>query len=197
MHHSYFLVHPEGNMLFHPLKKTALLKKQDALFEEHGGIRLQILTHDAEASASCQWINERFGAGIYVHSSDARNLAARTRCPVAQVFSARHRVADGLEAIPLSGHTLGFTAYRLELPEATFLFSGDFLSPIAGGWVARVYKLLMPVGVANLNSLKNISFDAILPNMSKGPGMPPFSLSAKEREGAIDAAIARLTKKRT
>ena len=184
-------------MLFHPLKKTTLLKQQDALFEEHGGLRLQMLTHDAEASASCQWINERFGAGIYVHSSDAHNLTARTRCPVVQVFSSRHRVADGLEAIPLSGHTPGFTAYRLELPEATFLFSGDFLSPTPEGWVARVRKLLMPVGVANLNALKNISFDAILPNMSKGPGLPPFSLTPKEREGAIDAAIARLTKKLT
>jgi hypothetical protein len=79
----------------------------------------------------------------------------------------------------------------------TFLFTGDFLSPTADGWVARVHKLLRPVGIANLNALKETSFDAVLPNMSRGPGTPPFNLSAKERRSAVDIAIARLTKKRT
>ena len=40
-HYSYFLIHPEGNILFHPLKRTSVLKRHEALFAEHGGIRLQ------------------------------------------------------------------------------------------------------------------------------------------------------------
>jgi len=195
-HYSYFLIHPQGNLLFHPLKRTTLLKKDETLFADHGGIKLQVLTHDAEASSSCEWINERFGAGIYVHSSDLPKLARKTRCPVAHAFSSGHQVVERLDAIPMTGHTLGFTAYRLVTPGTTFLFTGDFFSPVADRWVARVFKLLMPVGVANLGALKNISFDAVLPNVSKGPGAPAFVLSAAERDRAIDDAIAQLSKKR-
>jgi len=52
----------------------------------------------------------------------------------------------------------------------------------------------MLVGIANLNAMKGFSFDAVLPNMSKGPGVPPFNLTTDERVRAIDGAIARLTK---
>jgi glyoxylase-like metal-dependent hydrolase (beta-lactamase superfamily II) len=194
-HYSYFLVHSEGNLLFHPLKKSGLLKKQERLFAEHGGIKLQVLTHDAEASPSCEWINDRFGAAIYVHSSDFPRVTRKTRCPIAHAFSTGHQVVGGVDAIPLTGHTLGFTAYRVATPEVTFLITGDFLSPNADGWVARVRKPLTPIGVANLRTLKNISFDALLPNMSKGAGMPPSVLSTAERDRAIDGAISRLAKK--
>lgn len=193
-HYSYFLIHPEGNILFHPLKKTSALKRHEALFAEHGGIGLQLLTHGAEASASCEWIHQRFGAGLYFHSSDAPHVARKTRCPIAHAFLSGHRVVDGLDAIPLSGHTLGFTAYRLSTSNGTFLFTGDFLTLRNDEWTARVRKLLMKVGIANLNALKDISFSAVLPNMSKGPAIPPFNLSATERSCAIDSSIARLTK---
>lgn len=99
---------------------------------------------------------------------------------IAHAFPSGHRICDGLDAIPLTGHTLGFTAYKLTTQALTFLFTGDFLSPTAKGWIANVYKLLMPVGIANLNSIKNIAFDAILPNISKGPDTPPFNLTASE-----------------
>jgi hypothetical protein len=195
-HYSYFWVHPDGNLLFHPLKKTSLLKNNETLFADHGGVRLQVLTHDAEASSSCEWINERFGAGIYVHNSDLPHVTRKTRCPVTHAFTSGHQVVDGLDAIPLSGHTLGFTAYRLVTPNTKFLLTGDFFSPVTDGWGARVVKLLMPVGVANLRALRDISFDAVLPNMSRGRGTPPFALSAAERDRAIDDAIKRLRKKR-
>src|SRR5215472_7645483 len=164
-HYSYFLVRPEGNLLFHPLKKMTLLKRHESFFAEWGGIALQILTHDAEASSSCEWIHQRFGAGLYFHSSDTPHVARKTKCPIAHAFSSAHRVFDGLEAIPLTGHTLGFTAYRLTTPNAIFLFTGDSLTPTNDGWVANVYKLLMQVGIANLNAMKSFSFDAVLPNM--------------------------------
>ena len=195
-HYSYFLLHPAGNLLFHPLKKTSLLKSHEAVFAEHGGIKLQVLTHDAEASSSCEWIHQRFGAGLYVHDSDAPQVARKTRCPIAHAFPSGHQICDGLDAISLTGHTLGFTAYKLTTQAHTFLFTGDFLSPTAKGWIANVYKLLLPVGIANLNSIKNIPFDAILPNISKGPDTPPFNLTASERIHAIDLAIAGLAKHR-
>jgi hypothetical protein len=90
-HYSYFLVRPEGNGLFHPLKKTSLLKQYEPFFAQWGGITLQILTHDAEASRSCEWVHQRFGAGLYFHSSDASHVARKTKCPVAQAFSSGHR----------------------------------------------------------------------------------------------------------
>jgi glyoxylase-like metal-dependent hydrolase (beta-lactamase superfamily II) len=193
-HYAYFLVNPAGNLLFHPLKKTRLLKRQESLFAEHGGIKLQILTHDAEASSSCDWIYQRFGSGLYVHSSDAPQVAHKTRCPIAHAFQSGHRTLAGLDAIPLTGHTLGFTAYKLTTPETVFLFTGDFLVPVGDRWIANVYKLLKAVGIANLKSLKELEFDAVLPNMSKGPRVPPFSLAGSERLKAIDEAIRALAK---
>jgi hypothetical protein len=170
------------------------LKRHEGLFAEHGGIRLQLLTHGAEASASCEWIHQRSGAGLYFHTSDAPQVARKTRSPIAHAFSSAHRVVDGLDAIPLSGHTVGFTAYKLSSSKATFLFTGDFRTPANDEWTAKVSKLLMQVGIANLNALKKVSFSAALPNMSKGAATPPFNLSATERSRAIDSAIARLTK---
>ena len=194
-HYSYFLVHRAGNLLFHPLKKTSLLKRHEALFAEHDGVKLQVLTHDAEASSSCEWIHDRFGAGLYLHDSDAPQVKRKTKCPIAHTFPSGHRIYDGLDAIPLTGHTLGFTAYKLATPGITFLLTGDFLTPAGEGWIANVYKLLLPVGIANLKALKDTSFDAVLPNISKGLGMPPFKLTASERIRAIDQAIAGLTKR--
>jgi glyoxylase-like metal-dependent hydrolase (beta-lactamase superfamily II) len=193
-HYSYFLIHPEGNILFHPLKGASALKRHEALFAKHGGIGLQLLTHGAEASASCEWIHHRFGAGLYFHTADAPRVARKTRCAVAHAFSSGHRVVDGLDAIPLPGHTPGFTAYKLSTSKATFLFAGDFLMPADDEWTVRVSKPLMQVGIANLNALKKISFTAVLPNMSKGAATPPFNLSETERRCAIDSAIAGLTK---
>jgi len=109
-------------------------------------------------------------------------------------FSSRHHVYNGLEAIPLTGHTLGFSAYKLTTPDATFLFTGDFLTRAEHGWIANVHKLLMQAGIANLDALKTSAFDAVLPNVSKGHAAPPFYLSPDERLRAIDGAIARLTK---
>lgn len=192
-HYSYFLKRDGGNLLFHPLKKTSELKKYAALFEEHGGIKLQLLTHDAEASASCEWVQQCYGAGLYFHVADTPHLKQKTKCPISTAFSARHQLDDGIEAIPLSGHTLGFTAYRL-VTERVFLFIGDFLVPKRGKWTANVRKLLMPVGIANLNLLKTLDFDYLLPNKSKGPERPPFALAPAERESSIDAAIAGLMK---
>ena len=45
----------------------------------------------------------------------------------------------------------------------------------------------MPVGIANLNLLKTLDFDYLLPNKSKGPERPPFALAPAERESSIDA----------
>src|SRR5215469_714159 len=144
-HYSYFLARPAGNLLFHPLKKTSLLKRFENWFAESGGIALQVLTHDAEASKSCDWMYQRFRAGLYLHASDLPNVVRKSTCPVAKAFSSGHRLDDEVEAIPLSGHTLGFTAFRIKTPSGVFLLTGDFLVPTRAGWTANVYKLLMPV----------------------------------------------------
>jgi len=183
------------SLLFHPLKKTAELKKCSRLFDENGGIRLQLLTHDAEASSSCDWIHERYGAGLYFNAADTPHMVRKSACPIANSFSAAHRISDALEAIPLTGHTFGFTAYRLAHPEGVFLFIGDFLVPKGGVWVANVYKLLMPVGIENLKLLKEIEFDFLLPNESKGLLQSPFTLVGSSRGTAIDHAIEVLERR--
>jgi glyoxylase-like metal-dependent hydrolase (beta-lactamase superfamily II) len=195
-HYTYFLKHGSGNLIFHPLKKTAELKKCARLFDESGGIKLQLLTHDAEASSSCDWVHERYGAGLYLNAADTPHLVRKTRCPIAKVFSGAHRISDDLEAIPLTGHTLGFTAFRLVRRDRVFLFIGDFLVPRAGLWVANVRKVLMPAGIENLKLLKKLEFDFLLPNKSKGPLQPPFRLVGSSRETAIDKAIRVLERKR-
>jgi glyoxylase-like metal-dependent hydrolase (beta-lactamase superfamily II) len=190
-HYSYFLIRPEGNLLFHPLKKTSVLRRYEDWFSEQGGVDIQVLTHGAEASRSCDWIYKRFGAGLHFHVSDTSQVARKTSCPVARAFSSGHQVGSEVIALPLSGHTLGFTAYKIKVPKRTFLVTGDFLMPTGSAWIARVRKGLMSAGIANLNAMKAIDFDAVLPNMSKGPSTPPFALSLKERIRAIDEAVDR------
>jgi hypothetical protein len=68
----------------------------------------------------------------------------KARVLIANSFSAAHRISDALEAIPLTGHTFGFTAYRLVHPEGVFLFIGDFLVPKGGVWVANSTSCLCP-----------------------------------------------------
>jgi len=195
-HYSYFLKRDSGNLLFHPLKEAAELKKCSRLFDESGGIKLQLLTHDAEASSSCDWVHERYGAGLYCNAADTPHLVRKTRCPIANAFSGAHRISNDLEAIPLTGHTLGFTAFRLVHRDGVFLFIGDLLVPKAGIWAANVRRQLMPAGIRNLKLLKKLEFDYLLPNKSKGPLQPPFRLVGPSRETAIDNAIRVLQKKR-
>ena len=194
-HYSYFLKCDSGNLLFHPLKKTAELEKCSRLFDENGGVKLQLLTHDAEASSSCDWIHERYGAGLYFNAADTPHLVRKSACPIANAFSGAHRISDAIEAIPLTGHTLGFTAYRLVHLDGVFLFIGDFLVPKVGVWAANIYKLLMPIGIENLKLLKRLEFDFLLPNKSKGSPQPPFKLVGSDREAAINDAILALERK--
>ena len=109
-HYSYFLVHRAGNLLFHPLKKTSLLKRHEALFAEHDGVKLQVLTHDAEASSSCEWIHDRFGAGLYLVRVVAPDLGGKSYSLGNLVWSADGKMlyASALTAgeaarVPVSG----------------------------------------------------------------------------------------------
>jgi hypothetical protein len=61
--------------------------------------------------------------------------------------------------------------------------------------VANLYKLLMPVGIENLKLLKELEFDFLLPNESKGLLQPPFKLVGSSRGTAIDNAIEVLARR--
>ncbi len=49
----------------------------------NGGVKLQLLKHDAEVSSSCDWICERFGAGLYRNAPDTPYLVRKSACPIA------------------------------------------------------------------------------------------------------------------
>lgn len=166
------------------------------LFDDSGGVKLQLLTHDAEASSSCDWIYDRYGAGLYFNAADTPHLVLKSACPIANAFSGAHRISEELDAIPLTGHTLGFTAYRLIHRDGVFLFIGDFLVPKGRTWVANVYKLLLPVGIESLKLLNKLEFDFLLPNESKGQLQPPFKLVGSSRDAAIGNAIRVLERER-
>lgn len=114
---SFFVRRPEGNLLIDSPRYT---RELTAAFEEAGGIEHVLLTHRDDVADADQYA-EHFGARVWIHAADRGAAPYATDVvdgddPV--------EVQDGLEIVPIPGHTRGSVAFVLE---DRFLFSGDSL----------------------------------------------------------------------
>jgi hypothetical protein len=193
--HCDFLVREAGNLLFHGPDQASFYKAHGDFFDEHGGIGFHVLTHAPEASPACAVVQERWKAGLYVHEWDRPEAEKKSGLSVENIFQGRHFLPGGdVEAIPLPGHTLGFTSYRFEIGGASFLASGDTIVQNIKGWRAKVPKVLAELGGKSLEVLRGIEVDFLIPNQSTEQGVPiPFG--REERERIVDEAAAALAKK--
>lgn len=130
--HAYLLVRDGGNVLFY---NTSHVHELDRI-AELGGLACQFLSHQDELGESLNTIAERFGSRLGGHIAE-KAAFARYRTPDI-LFEHRERVLDGIEVIPVPGHSPGSTAFLVDSPTGKrYLFTGDTLYRAEGGiWKA-------------------------------------------------------------
>ena len=155
---TYFIQHPEGNILIDSPRFTPPLVKR---FEEMGGIRYLYLTHKDDI-ADHQKYTEHFRCSRILHIDD---LTAGTREVEIQLTGSEiYQLATDLLIIPVPGHTKGHTVL---LYKDKFLFTGDHLA-----WSAQFNQLIAfqdfcwyswAEQIKSMHKLLDYSFEWILP----------------------------------
>lgn len=193
--HAYYLVLPGMRLLFHGPDRVDFYKQHDAFFAEHGGIDRQIMNHGADVSPACTYVEKTYGAPIYIHDDDVDHAIRKRKGPVVGSFSTRHALTSGLEAIPLPGHTPGFTVFLWTTPSTRYLISGDIVHEDPQGWTAFLGEGLQQTGARSLQRLGEIECDVLLPNETTGENTPPIRFGPSERKTIVQEVLRRVAKK--
>ena len=155
---SYFIQHPEGNVLIDSPRFTPPLVKR---LEEMGGIHYMYLTHRDDV-ADHQKYAEHFACKRILHSDD---ITSGTRDVEIQLTGAEPiELAPELLIIPVPGHSKGHTVL---LHNHKFLFTGDHLA-----WDEELNQLVAfrdfcwyswSEQLKSMRKLANYSFEWVLP----------------------------------
>ena len=192
--HSYYLVHPEGRFLFDGPDRSDFYKQNHAFFVRHGGIDKQIMSHGADVSPASSYVEKTYRAPIYIHDADVEHAIRKRKGPITGSFSTPHSVARGLEALPLPGHTPGFTVF-LWSGSKRYLVSGDIIAEDSGGWSAFISTNPHQIGADSLRRMMDVECDLLLPSETAGDRLPPIPFSRAERETILRAVLRRVAKK--
>ena len=155
---SYFIQHPEGNVLIDSPRFTPPLVKR---LEEMGGIHYMYLTHRDDV-ADHQKYAEHFACKRILHSDD---ITSGTRDVEIQLTGTEPiELAPDLLIIPVPGHSKGHTVL---LHNHKFLFTGDHLA-----WDEELNQLVAfrdfcwyswSEQLKSMRKLANYSFEWVLP----------------------------------
>ncbi|HEY9830101.1 MAG TPA: MBL fold metallo-hydrolase [Stenomitos sp.] len=155
---SYFIQHPEGNILVDSPRFAAPLVKR---LEDMGGIRYMYLTHRDDV-ADHQKYAEHFGCQRILHSDD---ITSSTRDVEIQLTGSETvELATDLLIIPVPGHSKGHTVL---LHNHKFLFTGDHLA-----WDEQLNQLIAfrdfcwyswSEQIKSMQKLTHYSFEWVLP----------------------------------
>jgi glyoxylase-like metal-dependent hydrolase (beta-lactamase superfamily II)/ferredoxin len=116
---SYFITHPNGNVLIDSPRFAAPLVKR---IGELGGVRRMLLTHQDDV-ADHEKFHERFGCERVLHRDDVRTKTAAVERQPSGLEPVE--IDDGLLMIPTPGHTRGHAVF---LYRERYLFTGDHLA---------------------------------------------------------------------
>jgi len=120
--HAYLLIRKEGNVLFYNTGNRADIEAFEAL----GGVAYHFLSHRDELGPSLNWIADRYGSRLGGHAAE-RDDFADYRAPDI-VFHTRETLLDGIDVIPVPGHSPGSTCFLVRSPTGKrYLFTGDTL----------------------------------------------------------------------
>ena len=190
--HSYYL--PELAVLVDGPDRVAFYKQYAATFADRG-IDYHLLTHGADASPACTFVQKTYGAAPYVHSADAAHASRKASTRVEGTFDSPHEVLPGLDAIPLPGHTAGFTVYRWTSSSGTYLFSGDIVYRDKIGWTAFLSEGLHQRGANSIATLLDLDCDALLPSETWSEPAPPVPFREHHRDAIVSQTLARIRAK--
>jgi glyoxylase-like metal-dependent hydrolase (beta-lactamase superfamily II) len=179
--HSYFVAHPDGNLLIDSPRYAAELVRW---IGDAGGIAHILLTHRDDVADADKYARQ-FGARVWIHRDD------KSAAPYATDLlehNAAQILAPGVRAIPVPGHTRGSVVYLLH---DHVLFAGDSLA-----WSAREQDLVAFKDACwyswtelatSLGSLADYRFEWLLP----GHGWP-VHLPAAEMNARLRALVSRM-----
>jgi glyoxylase-like metal-dependent hydrolase (beta-lactamase superfamily II) len=186
---AYLLQREGGNLLIY---RSASFEQDAEEVIDLGGISRQYLNHFHEASTACDWVAETFGAPLHIHEDDAE--AASEVCEVSETFSARHKLGDDFEVVPIPGHTAGATAFLWDAGEHRVLFTGDTLYFSRRGWRAAVLDRVSDRAryIESLELIRSLDFDLVVPGIASA-GQPYYEFVGKtEAEQHIDEVLERV-----
>jgi glyoxylase-like metal-dependent hydrolase (beta-lactamase superfamily II) len=174
---SYFIQHPEGNILVDSPRFAAPLIRR---LEELGGIRYLYLTHRDDV-ADHQQFHDHFGCERILHADD---VTAVTQVVEVQLQGQQpYPLSPDLLIIPVPGHTRGHTVllYRQE-----YLFTGDHLA-----WSERLQHLYAFRSACwyswaqllqSMRRLATYSFTWVLPGHGRRYHADPASMQAQMQQ---------------
>jgi hydroxyacylglutathione hydrolase len=184
--HAYLLTRAEGNVLLYGTGAMDELRPM----RELGGVVRQYLSHRDEASPALLTIKQEFRSELCCQVLEAD--VVRAMCPVDITFEAREAFADGIEAIPTPGHTVGSASYVYRSPDGkTYLFTGDSIFPSGDSWGTLV--LAGDGGSASdlkcsLLLLRALEPDVVISSGSVGRS-PVQAVDARQWQEIIDNAV--------
>ncbi len=176
---SYFIKRANGNIL---IDSPRFLKKLALKFEQLGGIKYQLLTHQDDV-ADTDLYHEQFKSTRLIHQADTNSKTKKYETIIQG--EADIQLDQDLTIIPTPGHTEGSICF---LYQKKYLFTGDHLcfSPskkhLIGFKDANWYSL--STQIKSLQKLLQYDFEYLLP----GHGAP-IKLSSDEMKISLQKCI--------
>ena len=171
--HSFLMRRPLGNIMVDAPRWASQLVETLA---EWGGVSAILLTHRDDV-ADAERYAQRFGARVYIHEADRRAAPYAT-----DILHGRapQKIAAGLVAIPVPGHTEGSVAFLLE---EKYLFTGDTLSWEFETGELRASRAVCwwswPEQLSSLARLLDYRFDWVLAGHGGSHHLPADEMKAK------------------
>ena len=186
---AFLLQRERGNLL---LYRASTLERDVQTVTDLGGLSRQYLNHSHEASPTCDWVADTFGAPLHCHENERRSVSES--CNVDEIFSERHLLDEDFEVIPTPGHTSGATAFLWDSGDHRCLFTGDTIYFHKNGWVAAVLDGISDREryIESLELIRSLDFDLIVPSVATA-GQPYYAFTDKaDAQRRIGAILERL-----
>lgn len=183
---TYLLKRPAGNLLL--ATKADVAASRD--IKAQGKVTHLLLGDRHHALSHTQAMADRFGAAIVCSDIEAAVLK-KQGVHVAEPLPYRPaQFALDLEIIPTPGHTKGAFSYLWTHEGRRFLFIGDTIVPVDGGWQYWVTAPNRATMRETMKTLSQQSFDVILSNSFASTPVAWLEVSARSR-AAMFAELGR------
>ena len=193
---AYLLTKASGNLLIYNLGEDQE-EDLDAI-EKLGGVSVQVLSHRDEASPALGKVRNRFASRLAYHEADAAAIREQGEADLSIAPGCDDPALSEVEVLHTPGHTPGSVTLRYESPHGkTYLFTGDTIVPVSGGWATAVYPELESDAsalVESLGRLREQSADLLVSSAFVGES-GVVTLSADAWCEAIDGRIESLRRR--
>lgn len=177
---SYFIVHPEGNILVDSPKYTDKLARR---LEMMGGARYMFLTHRDDIADHMKW-SKRLSCDRIIHSEEVDASTADVERKLHG--SGPWNLADDLELIHTPGHTKGSVC--LLHKSLKVLFAGDHVAMDESGLcISETYNWFsVPIQIKSVKKVMQFDFEWILP----GHGRRAEFRDIDDKNSALESFLA-------